>query len=125
MITLDIKDGPSFQVPWTAKMNLQDALEWAFNNRGTINFTYSLQYFGSNLGYLVCMINETFDSTVSNYNYTPYYFWDIIVNNVSATTGIDHILLNDGDAVEFSFILYQPTVHLQSTLSVKFNKMPN
>lgn len=122
MVTVEIIGGPSFQVKWdAAKMhNAQDALEDAFNSQpNPSTFTYTLQYYGSNLGYLVNMINETFDTFPSASNYQPYYFWEFLVNNVASNTGIDNHPINDGDKITFDFTRYIPAKHANTTMELK------
>ncbi|MEM9681585.1 MAG: DUF4430 domain-containing protein, partial [Bacteroidota bacterium] len=111
MVTIEISGGPSFKVEWQSGMNGQDALQKAFNsstNQG--DFTYSLQYYGTSLGYLVDMINETYDTFISKYE--PYYFWEFLVNGIPAKTGIDSTLISDGDTITFQFVTYNPTSHI-------------
>jgi Domain of unknown function (DUF4430) len=96
-----------------------DALEEAFRIiNDTKAFTYALQYFGSALGYLVLMINEAYDSFISSSS--PFSYWEILVNGVSATQGINHILLQSGDHLMFSFERYDPLKHKNSTLRLKY-----
>jgi hypothetical protein len=64
-VSITVVGGPTIQVPWASGMNAQQALERAFdlqNPKG--EFTYALQYFGSALGYLVVMLNETYESFI-------------------------------------------------------------
>jgi hypothetical protein len=76
-VSLEVVGGPSVEVPWKAGMTAQDALEAAFNQiNSSATFTYALQFYGSELGYLVLMINETYDlssppqslSTIGNFS---------------------------------------------------------
>lgn len=117
MITLNINGAANFQIPWTQGMNVQNALETAFNQNSAANFTFSLQYYGS-YGYLVDMINETYDTFISKYQ--PFYFWELLVNGNVSQTGIDTTILNDGDVVEFLFTTYTSTTHPSSTLHAKY-----
>src|ERR1700719_1577731 len=115
IVDVDIVGGPRVTVPWVMNMNAQDALEKAYrviNDTG--KFTYALQYFGSSLGYLVLMLNETYDSFISSSS--PFFYWEILVNGVPATTGIDHLQLKPGDHLMFSFERYDPAKHERSTL---------
>lgn len=43
MITIKITDGPTLQASWTSGMNVQQAMEKAYNAQSG-KFTYSLQY---------------------------------------------------------------------------------
>jgi Domain of unknown function (DUF4430) len=116
-VTVTIASGPSVQIPWTSGMNAQVALEQAYN---TINnsqqFSYGLQYFGS-FGYLVFVINETYDTFASSS--APYYYWEFLLNGQPANQGIDETFLNDGDTVGFAFSLYVAEKHAGTTLAVK------
>lgn len=119
-ITVEITGGPSISVPWFSGMNAQQALEGAFN-QGTGSLTYALQYYGSNLGYLVMMINETFDSfnSTAGSSATPFFYWEFLINNTPASAGIDSTILNAGDVVGFNFEMYVPEQHEQSLLRFK------
>lgn len=119
MVTIEITGGPFVQVTWVEKMNGQIAIEAGYNAlAGQNSFTFMLQYYGSNLGYLVDMINGTYDSFLSTY--APYFFWDFIVNNVSSNTGIDNTPINDGDVITFTYTTYNAEAHAATTLSAKF-----
>ena len=119
MVTITITGGPSVQIPWQAGMNGQSAIEGAYNALlAQKSFTFLLQYYGSQLGYLVDMINGTYDSFVSTY--APYFFWDFIVNNISSQTGIDSTLINDGDVITFTYTTYNAQTHAATTLGQKF-----
>jgi hypothetical protein len=43
-------------------MNVQGAFEAAYNALPKGSFTYALQYYGGKLGYLVTMVNETYET---------------------------------------------------------------
>lgn len=119
MITVSILGGPSYVIQYTENMNGQQALELAYNsanNQG--DFTYSLQYYGSTLGYLVEMINETYDTFISKYE--PYFFWELMVNGIPSQTGIDKTILQDGDSIEFLYTIYNQETHQNPTLQTKF-----
>lgn len=117
-VSLEVVGGPFVAVPWKAGMTAQDALEAAYNQiNSSATFSYALQFYGSQLGYLVLMINETYDSFISSAE--PFYYWEFLVNDVPATKGIDHTVLSDGDAVKFSFEQYIPLKHKGSLLEAK------
>lgn len=119
MITLEIDGGPEFEFAFTAGMNGQDALEAAYNTNPTPgDFTFSLQYYGSSLGYLVDMVNETYDTFISKFE--PFFFWEFLVNGVASPTGINNTLLQDGDTIEFKFTRYESQIHAGSTLQTKY-----
>ncbi|OKS84770.1 DUF4430 domain-containing protein [Mucilaginibacter polytrichastri] len=119
MVTITITGGPSVQVPWQAGMNGQIAIEAAYNALSPQkSFTYVLQYYGSQYGYLVEMINGTYDSFVSTYS--PYFFWDFIVNGAASNMGIDGTNINDNDVITFTYTLYNAIIHVDTVLAAKF-----
>jgi hypothetical protein len=120
MVTLNITNGPSFQVIWFKGMNAQNVMEAAFNGQGTPRtFTYMLQYYGPGLGYLVDMINGTFDTALSSD--APYFFWDFIVDNNNSNTGIDGTPISDGQTITFSYTLYNAATHSNTVLGEKYS----
>ncbi len=123
MITIQIVNGPTLQANWTKGMNVQQAMEVAYNAQSG-KFTYSLQYFGSSLGYLVSMINETYESFY--FKQGPFFFWEFLVNGTVATFGIDNTILNDGDVVTFDFIVYNSqSTTAESTTHAKYSLLQN
>jgi uncharacterized protein DUF4430 len=119
IVTVQVVNGPTIKVPWTAGMNAQQALERAYDvTSSPSEFTYALQYYGKQLGYLVLMMNETYESFMSSAH--PFYFWESLVNGTPSTTGIDGTVLNDGDTITFELRAYNPAVHSGSTLKTKY-----
>lgn len=118
MVTIQITGGSSYKIAWFQGMNGQQALESAYNNSTPGDFTFSLQYYGSQLGYLVDMINETYDTFISKYE--PYFFWQFLVNGTTSPTGIDATTINDGDIITFKFVTYNNETHQNSTLQTKY-----
>lgn len=117
-VTIEVVGGPTAQVSWTQNMTAQQALEAAYDQiNSSATFTYALQFYGTKLGYLVMMINETYDSFISSAE--PFFYWEFLVNDQPASKGIDHTLLSAGDAVKFSFELYIPAKHKGSLLETK------
>jgi hypothetical protein len=120
-VTVTIVGGPSIAVPWFQNMNAQQALEGAYNQiNNTSQFTFSLQYYGSQFGYLVMMVNETYDSFISSA--APFFYWAFYLNEVPSQTGIDQTLLNTGDTVTFAFETYSTEKHQLSTLGIKHSR---
>jgi hypothetical protein len=120
-VTVIITGGPSVAVPWTQNMNTQQALEGAYNEiNNTSQFTFSLQYYGSQFGYLVMMINETYDSFISSA--APFFYWAFYLNGVPSQTGIDQTVLSAGDIVTFAFETYSGDTHHASTLGIKHSR---
>jgi hypothetical protein len=119
IVDVEVVGGPRVSVDWNEGMTAQQALEEVYRViNDTKTFTYALQYFGSTLGYLVLMLNETYDSFISSSS--PFFYWEILVNGTPATSGIDNILLQPGDHLMFSFERYDPAKHGQSTLRAKY-----
>jgi hypothetical protein len=115
MITLTITNGPSFQVTWKKGMNAQKVMEAAFNNQGTPRtFTYMLQYYGTALGYLVDMIDGTFETTAA-----PYFYWDFKVDGKDAKKGIDHTRIRDGQTVTFTYQQFDAVQHAGTVIGKK------
>lgn len=117
-VRVEVSGGPTTNVPWKQNMTAQDALEEAYNDiNSSSTFTYALQFYGALLGYLVMMINETYDSFVSSAE--PFFYWEFFLNGKPATQGIDNTILSAGDVVSFSFEQYVPTKHKGSLLEAK------
>ena len=119
-VTLEISGGPTFTVPWAKGMNAQQVLERASTQlQKPSDFTFALQYFGPSLGYLVLMINETYETYMSSTH--PFFFWEFLVNGTPSQTGIDNTIVNAGDTITFSFETFDPVRHARSTLKAKFD----
>jgi len=117
-VSLEVVGGPYVELPWKPNMTAQDALEAAFDQiNSSTTFTYALQFYGATLGYLVLMINETYDSFISSAE--PFYYREFLVNDQPSTEGIDNTILAAGDAVKFSFEQYIPLKHKGSLLETK------
>ena len=117
-IRVTVEAGPTFVVPWTAGMNAQDAIERAQQQANDPSqFTYAIQFYGAKLGYLVLMINETYDSFISAA--APYFYWEFLLNNLPSPTGIDSTVLKDGDAILFRFTVYDTATHASTPLAAK------
>ncbi len=124
MITIRVTNGPTFSnVPYISGMNAQQAIEATYNSASPGSFTYALQYYGSVLGYLVIMINETYETF--NSSNAPFYFWEYLINGVASSTGIDGTILNDNDTITFSFLAYTANIHADSTLHAKYQAKSN
>jgi hypothetical protein len=117
MITVEIKNGAQYQVNWKSGMNVQTALEEAFDSTTAGAFTYGLQYFGSSYGYLVTMINETYETFKTAE--APFFYWEFFLNSQPSSTGIDNTFLNDGDVVSFEFNVYNASAALESITHIK------
>lgn len=123
-VQVNVVGGPSTAVTWVSGMTAQQAMEAAFNVfNSSQTFTYALQYYGRKLGYLVMMINETYDSFISSA--APFFYWEFLLNGAPAQQGIDSTLLHPGDTIAFSFEAYDPLRHLGSTLARKHDFQMN
>jgi hypothetical protein len=121
-VSVSVNGGPSANVPWQQNLTALGAMEAAY---AMINpaeqFTFALQYYGPQFGYLVIMINETYDSFISKggAQANPFFYWEFLVNGKPATQGVGQTVLNPGDAVEFDFQMYQAARHDNSPVGVK------
>ena len=107
MITINIQDKPLVEIEYLHPMNAQQALEMAYDIiDDATQFSYSLEYYGANLGYLVDMINDTYDTYESGEH--PYFFWELLVNNKEAMVGIDNLDLHDNDVINMRYIEFDP-----------------
>jgi hypothetical protein len=102
-VTLSVVNGPSFTLSWTSGMTAMQALEAAYNSGGdSPQLTFAVQYYGT-YGYSVVMINGTYD-TFGTAATSPLCWWQVSVNGTPEfVTGVDQIVLNDGDALSFEF----------------------
>jgi hypothetical protein len=92
-------------ISWTAGMNAQNALEKAY--AAGSGYSFLLQYFGSSLGYEVM----AFDGIPAQQGTDISFYWEFIYNGNPAQQGIDGTVLNDGDALLFSYISYDVARH--------------
>ena len=117
-VTLEIDGGSTISVPWTQGLTARQALEAAWQEVADgDSFTYGLQYYGSSLGYLVFMINETYDTFLSVSE--PFFYWEFSINGNPAPSGVDETVLNAGDVVGFALQAYEPAKHEGSLLAAK------
>lgn len=97
-------NGKVITIPWRPDMNVQEALEAAYDHEKLINepFTFGIQYFGfweqEYLGYLVVMIDGTFDNPND-----PKDYWCFYVNGQLAQVGIDNYMVCVDDLIEFDY----------------------
>jgi hypothetical protein len=103
-ITVTVKNGQTIIIPWTAGLTAHKALEEACEQSGSpAAFTFGIQYYPS-FGYLIFMINQTFDSW--NPALFPYYYWEFLVNGERQAKGVDGTTLQSGDTVSFELTAY-------------------
>jgi hypothetical protein len=101
-ITIEVAGGPTMRVPWADGMTVRDALEAAYE-RQEAPFTYGLQFYGPDRGYLVMMINENYDSF--DIGYSPDFYWSVRINGQPVEKGIDDTRPAAGDIVTFSYVM--------------------
>jgi hypothetical protein len=123
-VTVRVEGGPSASPAWTQGMSALQAMELAqaiIEPAPDEQFTFALQYYGSGLGYLVCMINETYDSFISRggEKATPFFYWNFLVNDKPAEASVDRTVLKAGDVITFKFEAYTLVKHAGSLLAAK------
>lgn len=123
-IKVSVTGGPSANVPYEPGMTALRSMELA---QGIIEpeqneqFTFALQYYGSSLGYLVNMINETYDSFISRggERATPFFYWQFLINNTPAVSSVDRTTLKESDNITFELQMYSPSLHANTLLEEK------
>jgi hypothetical protein len=94
----------TYNVPWSAGLNIQNAMEACYNyNAGPGNpFTYQLQYYGTYntlfLGYMAVAINGTYRA--------GGYIWYVYLNGTKTNNSLDAVPLSPDDVVEFKYETY-------------------
>jgi Domain of unknown function (DUF4430) len=117
-VSVVITGGATIPVPWAEGMTVRQALEGA-HDTAPRDLTFEVQYFGHRLGYLVAMINETYDTF--RVEPMPNYFWHLLVNGTDPGTGIDETILSSDDTVSFTLERYDSARHAGTLLEEKFN----
>ena len=115
-VTIEVAQGPTIIVPWSAGMNVQQAMELAYAQSQPSGFSFAIQYYGSQLGYLVIMIDGQYESINP-----PLSYWEFFYNGSPAQKGIDSIILNAGDVAAFELQPYSAATHSNSTVQAKHN----
>jgi hypothetical protein len=124
-ITLKVTGGNTITgIPYTSQMNVQKALEAAYNiyiNPPTIPpLSFWVEFFGSYNGvYLGYMVTQLDGTTQQGSMY-----WMLYINNVVATGGIDETILSDGDEIEFNYQTYSESIHGHTILK-QVNELKN
>jgi len=111
-MTLSITDVPVAeidQIPYQSGMTVQLAMEEAYNFHSDKAFNFSLQYFGSDLGYEVITLDTIANQVGSDSD--TYVFWALSINGALSPTGIDNTVLNDGDSIEWNYQAFEPARH--------------
>lgn len=123
-ITISIENSPApvpqITVPWVAGMNVQQALEAAYNQVEPATpggFRYGLEFYGTfqaqALGYMVVMVDGVADEPEQG------TFWALLVNDAFADRGIDGMMLADGDRVTLRNDVYEEETHGTTHVGVK------
>lgn len=123
-VVVTVTGGPQADVPWAEGMTALDVLQAAFTSINPAEqFTFALQYYGPELGYLVIMINETYDSFISKGGALakPFFYWEFLVNGQPAAAGVSVTRVNAGDRLVFEFEMFNHEKHAGSTLQMKFD----
>lgn len=126
-VKVQVIGGPGADVVWAPGMTVLQAMELAqaqIEPNPKEQFTFALQYYGAGLGYLVCMINETYDSFISRggEQATPFFYWNFQINDKDVMGSVDRTAVKDGDVVEFEFKAYDPNAHAATSLGAKHKK---
>lgn len=100
-ITIEPEGKTIAGIPWTSGMNVQQALELAYDIPP--NLSFAIQFYGASLGYLVIMVDGTFDAGDD--------YWFLYVNGVLSNYGIDYTILNAGDVVGLVYEDYDHSKH--------------
>lgn len=123
-ITVSVVGGPSASVAWSQGLTALQAIELAqasIEPNPNEQFTFAIQYYGNRLGYLVNMINETYDSFISRGGETasPFFYWQFLLNGQPATQSVDRTTLSEGDTISFDFQRFDMTRHAGTLLNAK------
>lgn len=102
----DVPDPQTYTIPWSASMNIQDAMEKCFNQYSAPHakhpFTFWIQYYGTYnsqfLGYMPIEINGRRRSGP--------YIWYVYLNGDKTNNSLDATTLEAGDVIEFKFETY-------------------
>lgn len=125
-VRVEVYGGPSADVPWTQGMSALNALEKAqelIEPDPNEQFTFALQYFTGH-GYLVIMINETYDSFISRggEKASPFFYWQFLVNGSPASKSVDNTKVNAGDVIRFEFEMFVSERHRSTLMEAKFRQ---
>jgi Domain of unknown function (DUF4430) len=123
-ITISIENSPApvpqVTVPWTAGMNVQQALEAAYDQVEQTKpggFRFGLEFYGTlqdpPLGYMLVMVDGVSDEPDQG------TFWELLVNDQPAAEGIDSTILDDGDHVTLRNEVYVEETHQGTRLGRK------
>lgn len=104
-----VQVGDVDQISYHDRMNVQRAMEEAYDLHSDRAFNFSLQYFGDNLGYEVVTLDGIANQVGSDSG--AYVFWALSINGTLSPTGIDGTHLNDGDVIGWNYQAFEPAQH--------------
>ncbi len=111
-VEVEIEGHPSIQIAYSHGMNVQQALEVAYDKvKPKHQLSFSLEYYGKELGYMVIMLDNKYDK--------GDMYWNLSVNKVSSPTGIDSTILHSGDNIKFTYEKYSEVDHKGTTVEAK------
>ena len=97
-------------------------------------FTLTIAYYGYDhyngvttyLGYFIVSINQTTSQGTKKYASDANNYWELFVNGNPSTDGMDSVLVEPGDQVEFKWVpagpaAKQPAARLQRVLARRPN----
>jgi hypothetical protein len=96
-------------IPFQHGMNVQQAMEQAYNLHQDSFYNFEIGYFGTDLGYYV----STLDSIRAQVGSDPntFLFWELLVNGKPPHKGIDGTTLKDGDTIGWNYTHYTAERH--------------
>jgi hypothetical protein len=109
-VVIKIKDNSKqIVLPWQPNLNIHQALELAYDQEKAAGrtFSFALEFFGTDLGYMIIMIDNFLDNPADPAD--PY--WWFRINDTSATIGIDDYIIQPGDSIEFDYTPFDPQRH--------------
>lgn len=96
-------------IPFTAGMNVQRAMEDAYNTNPGQAYNFSLRYFGSELGYEVVVLDSIDQQAGSDPD--AFLFWELLINGTISQHGVDGTFPADGDQIEWNYTRYVTERH--------------
>src|SRR6202035_2097362 len=80
-------------------------------------FSFGLQYYGTSLGYMVTMLDGTYDEPVQPGQ--PGQYWKFVLNGKDAQQGVDYTTLSPGDTIGFVYEPYDAEKHRDTHMEIK------
>jgi hypothetical protein len=124
-VKVEVIGGPYADVAWREGMSALSAMIEAqsiIEPNPNEQFTFALQHY-TGLGFLVIMINETYDSFISRGGETasPFFYWNVKVGGSGITTSVEKTILRAGDVLTFDFGRFDPNAHSGTMIETKHN----